>query len=159
MKCIRRGEDDDLIDAAHLDPELVRDRATQTEEEFEAEQAKLLRNSKIAKWLTCFLTAALLVLWPFPMFGSGYIFSKEFFTGWVVIGIIWVFVAFIIVGIYPVWEGRNDIGHNLKEIFLDITGKRRSRGMSIDGVNAGNGEPHTPKDMAIFTEGKDTVKC
>jgi membrane protein YdbS with pleckstrin-like domain len=95
MKCISKGNDHDLAEAAQIDPELIPGQATET---------KLLKTSKVAKWMTGILTAALLILWPFPMFGSGYIFSKEFFTGWVVIGVIWVFAVFICVGIYPVWR-------------------------------------------------------
>ena len=28
-----------------------------------------------------------------PMFGSAYVFSKPFFTGWVVVGILWIFFS------------------------------------------------------------------
>lgn len=61
------------------------------------------------------------------MFGSRYIFSEKFFTGWVVVGIIWIFNALACVGIFPVWEGRISIGHVIRAIFLDITGKKRPR--------------------------------
>ncbi|KAJ5220462.1 hypothetical protein N7468_009666 [Penicillium chermesinum] len=30
------------------------------------------------------------VIWPLPMYGSGYIFGKTFFVAWVVVGIIWL---------------------------------------------------------------------
>lgn len=158
MKSIRRGEDDDLIDAAHIDPELVPGHAAQIDSDYETEQAKLLKNSKIAKWMTGILAAALLILWPLPMFGSGYIFSQKFFTGWVVIGIIWIFAAFICVGIYPVWEGRDSIGSTLKAIFLDITGKRHPKTYHINGVHAQNLESHTPTKADMVTEGKADIK-
>ena len=107
----------------------------------EKEQAMLKRASLIAKSMTGFMTIALLVLWPMPMYGSGYgmclrsfflllgslleyqdrtperstretcllserllgngsaksesrtVFSKKFFTGWVVVGILWLFCS------------------------------------------------------------------
>lgn len=128
MKNIRRGRDDDLADATQVDLEVLSEGVNQTEAEFDAEQTKLLRASKIAKSLCLFLMLALLILWPFPMFGSRYIFSEKFFTGWVVVGIIWIFNALVAcVGIFPVWEGRISIGHVIRAIFLDITGKKRPR--------------------------------
>jgi hypothetical protein len=58
-----------------------------------AEARQLDRASSVAKFLASFLTIALLVLWPMPMYGTGYIFSLKFFSGWVVVGIIWIFVS------------------------------------------------------------------
>lgn len=58
------------------------------------------------------------------MYGSGYIFSKKFFTGWVVVGIIWIFCSLFGVGLFPIFEGRKTLVNTFKFIFLDITGKR-----------------------------------
>lgn len=127
MKDIRKGDDHDLADAAGVDLELVPGQTGQSQTDYEVEQAKLLRASKIAKYLCLFLTLALLVLWPFPMFGSRYIFSEKFFTGWVVVGIIWIFIALGCVGIYPLWEGRSGMAHIFKSMFLDITGQKHPR--------------------------------
>jgi hypothetical protein len=41
------------------------------------EQQMLAQAAKIARWLTLGVTLAFLVLWPKPMFGSAYIFSKK----------------------------------------------------------------------------------
>jgi hypothetical protein len=57
------------------------------------------------------------------MYGSGYIFSKPFFTGWVTVGIIWIFCSFIGVGLFPVFESRKTLARTVKCIYLDITGK------------------------------------
>lgn len=89
------------------------------------------------------MTVALLVLWPMPMFGTKYVFSKGFFTGecyipnmlirnrtndvtgWVVVGIVWIFFSMLCVGIFPVWQGRKTAAHTIKSMFLDLTGKKR----------------------------------
>lgn len=71
--------------------------------------AKLNRASRLAKWLTVFMAISFLVLWPMPMYGSSYVFSRRFFTGWVVVGIIWLFGSAIAVGLYPLWEGRRSM--------------------------------------------------
>jgi formate hydrogenlyase subunit 3/multisubunit Na+/H+ antiporter MnhD subunit len=158
MKVIRRGKDDDLIEAAHMDPELIPDHRFQNGADYELEQKKLMKNSKIAKWITGILTAALLILWPFPMFGSKYIFSKEFFTGWVVIGIIWVFAAFMCVGVYPLVEGRVSIGRTLKAMFWDISGKRKPRTGHINGIHVQSYDSDVPTKMGIETKAQNDVK-
>lgn len=81
MKQIRRGDDSDITGAADVDPELASGATSQTQEMEAAEQAKLKKAAIIARSLTVFMTLALLVIWPMPMYGSGYIFSKSFFTG------------------------------------------------------------------------------
>lgn len=57
-----------------------------------------------------------------PMYGSGYIFSKPFFTGWVTVGIIWIFGSFFGVGLFPIWEGRGTLARTFKFIMQDLTG-------------------------------------
>ncbi|GME83795.1 unnamed protein product [Ambrosiozyma monospora] len=58
-----------------------------------------------------------------PMYGSSYIFSKKFFTGWVVVGILWMFCTGFIVVIFPLFEGRVGIYTSLRGIFWDLTGQ------------------------------------
>ncbi|KAK4988517.1 urea active transporter [Elasticomyces elasticus] len=125
MQLIRRGDDSDLAAAAHVDLELVPGESRQSDHEQRAEQHQLKRASRIARSLTVVLTLALLILWPMPMYGSGYVFSKKFFTGWIAIGILWLFCSSICVGLYPLWEGRATSSRTMKAIFLDITGKRK----------------------------------
>ncbi|KAL6708904.1 hypothetical protein ACN47E_002311 [Coniothyrium glycines] len=55
------------------------------------------------------LTFILDFLLPMPMFFSGYIFSRGFFTGWVVVSFLWVFVSSAISCLLPVWETRGSL--------------------------------------------------
>jgi hypothetical protein len=57
------------------------------------------------------------------MYGTGYIFSKPFFTGWVTVGIIWIFCSFLGVGLFPIFESRKTLARTVMSIYLDITGK------------------------------------
>ncbi|RVD88375.1 uncharacterized protein DFL_002562 [Arthrobotrys flagrans] len=95
-------------------------------EEYEAQQKLLKRKSLIAKVVASSLTICLLLLWPIPMYGSRYVFSEKFFTGWVIVGIIWAFVALGITGIYPLWEGRESMARVGKGFIMTITGKSAS---------------------------------
>jgi len=123
MKLIRRGDDSDLALAAHIDLSLVPGESHDVVQE-EMEQRKLKHAAKIARSLTVFLTLALLILWPMPMYGSGYIFSKKFFTGWVSVGILWLFCSAFCVGVYPLYEGRHSMAATVKAIAMDLMGKK-----------------------------------
>ncbi|KAK6437048.1 urea active transporter [Oleoguttula sp. CCFEE 5521] len=125
MKAIRKGDDSDIAAGADVDLELVPGASAHSEEDDRIEQHKLQRAAKIARSLTIFLTLALLILWPMPMYGTAYVFSKKFFTGWVSVGILWLFCSSICVGLYPLWEGRKTSTRTIKAIFLDVTGKRK----------------------------------
>lgn len=95
MRQIRRGDDHDIAAEAQIDLELVpgaHDSSENSANE-EAEQKNLEKSAKIARIITVTMTLILLILWPFPLYGSGYIFSKPFFTGWVSVGIIWLFFS------------------------------------------------------------------
>lgn len=141
MSMIRKGDDHDLADSAGVDLELVPGMSNQDEAEAAEEQHRLLRASKIAKTTTVVLTLSLLILWPMPMYGTGYIFSKKFFTGWVVVGILWLFGSLFCVGLFPLWEGRKSMAHTFKAMFLDLTGKQHPAKF------------HGP--AATFSEGKE----
>jgi urea-proton symporter len=77
------------------------------------------------------------------MYGSGYVFSKSFFTGWVVVGIMWLFFSSFCVGLFPLWQGRKTAVHTVKSMFLDATGKRpRTTSTPTDGV-VGDADSHS----------------
>lgn len=91
----------------------------------EQDMVKLNKASRLAKWLTVIMAVSFLVLWPMPMYGSGYIFSKPFFTGWVTVGIIWIFGSSGAVGLFPLWEGR----HSIVRVTRGMLGLKKSHDM------------------------------
>ncbi|CCK69656.1 Dur3p KNAG_0C05580 [Huiozyma naganishii CBS 8797] len=92
-------------------------------EELDAEKKQLSRGLKIAYALCIFFAFAFLVVWPLPMYGTHYIFSKRFFTGWVVVLIIWIFISSFCVIIYPLYEGRHGLYTTFRGIYWDLTGQ------------------------------------
>lgn len=80
-----------------------------------------------------------------PLYGSGYIFSKQFFTGWVTVGILWIFCSFGAVGLFPVYEGRKTLMRTFKFIYLDVTGKWHPP--TIHAQEVGRSEKDTPGDV------------
>ncbi|MCJ1412970.1 hypothetical protein MMC19_007071 [Ptychographa xylographoides] len=149
MSLIRLSDDSDIAHGAATDHDPESSPATDsailglTPDEAAKETAALTRASVIAKSLTVFMTFALLILWPMPMYGSGYVFSKPFFTGWVVVGILWLFFSAGCVGIYPLWEGRASMAHTFKGIWRDLAGRGGALGKGntrvVEGVNEGSG--------------------
>lgn len=85
------------------------------------ESTKLRKASKVAKISTTIATLVFLILWPMPLFGSAYVFSKPFFTGWVSIGIAWLFGSCICVGLFPLWQGREGIYRVFKGLAKYLT--------------------------------------
>ncbi|KAI0111026.1 Na+/solute symporter [Hypoxylon sp. NC0597] len=164
MMAIRRGDDHDLAATAGIDLEQTVGGHEETANELVEEQSKLMRASKISKWTTVGLTLAFLVLWPFPMYGSNYVFSKPFFTGWVTVGIIWIFCSLGAVGLFPVFEGRVTLVRTFKAIALDLSGKRHvkairadNEAVAIDGKTGSGAEtPRTVKDPVKTETGEKT---
>lgn len=69
-------------------------------EPMDADLAKKSERLAMVANAVFFFIAVILV--PFTLFGTKYIFSKPFFTGWVVVSFIWVWVSMIICVVYPV---------------------------------------------------------
>ncbi len=156
MMQIRRADDHDIVEAS-VDVEQITSRRPETNDEFEVEQTKLLRASRISRWTTAGMTVAFLILWPFPMYGSSYVFSKPFFTGWVTVGIIWIFLSLGAVGLFPVFEGRHTLKYTVKSIFLDLSGRKHPKTIHAERLVPDDKRPpslDTPKkeDSAAIDE-------
>ncbi|KAF9136767.1 hypothetical protein BGX30_010872 [Mortierella sp. GBA39] len=87
------------------------------------EDAKLAKASRFARWSSGVLTVVLILLWPLPMFFSNYVFTKGFYTGWVVLSIVWAICSTIAVTIYPIWESRGAIAEVGRGIWGMVTRK------------------------------------
>ena len=62
----------------------------------------------------------MIILIPLPLFFASTIYGVGGFTAWVVIAIIWAFVASFIVVLYPLWESRVALASVFKGIVKDI---------------------------------------
>lgn len=85
----------------------------------------LRRAFKLACISAFVLTFIMDFLLPMPMFFSEYIFSKGFFTGWVVVSFIWVFASSAISCLLPIWETRRSFGVLIRKIMAGgVAGKK-----------------------------------
>lgn len=121
-----------------------------TLEETERGISLLKRNSKFARITALILTLCLTVIWPWPLYGSSYVFSKQFFTGWVILGMVWMFFSFCIVGLYPIIENRETIKSVFKLMYTDLMKRRRG--------TVGNNEGYTNDDVQMNNVATNNIK-
>ncbi|QKX53391.1 uncharacterized protein TRUGW13939_00470 [Talaromyces rugulosus] len=127
MRNIRKVDDSDVAAAAHVDLEMIPGETSHPEDMTATEKQKLDKAAFWARTLTVIMTLCLLILWPMPMYGSGYVFSKKFFTGWVVVGILWLFCTAFGVVLFPLYEGRASIVRVVRMMALDAMVKGRKK--------------------------------
>ncbi|EFQ32905.1 sodium symporter family protein [Colletotrichum graminicola] len=150
MLNIRQSDDRDFADGASMDIE------TAPTVQIQAlggpdEKAKLDKAAKTARWLTVGVTLVLLILWPMPLYGSGYVFGKSFFTGWVVVGITWLFASMIMVVFLPIFESRSTIVRTSQMMLKDLFGIKGRKKPAIDGQSP---NLRTPPEVAEKVEPK-----
>ncbi|PYH44826.1 sodium:solute symporter family protein [Aspergillus saccharolyticus JOP 1030-1] len=140
MRAIRKVDDTDVAAAAHVDPEQIPGEVvSRTAAQEEEETRKLNRAAFYSRTLTVVMVFCFLILWPVPMYGSAYVFSKKFFTGWIVVGLLWLFCTTFGVVVFPLYEGRKSMVRTVRSMALDVMGKGGRRGRPIDGEVVGGG--------------------
>ncbi|KAH7910248.1 Na+/solute symporter [Hygrophoropsis aurantiaca] len=68
---------------------------------------------KRAAWYSSVMSAIVIIIVPFPMFFSHYVFSEGFYTFWIACSIIWVLLSGTFSVILPVWESRREMAQML----------------------------------------------
>ncbi|KAF8846221.1 Na+/solute symporter [Paxillus ammoniavirescens] len=97
-----------------------------------AEYGESLRQSlKVAIWASSIMTFIVVFLIPIPMFLSHYIFSLAFFKGWIIMCVLWLFVAACITSVLPLWESRVAIANILKGLARDTVGRMGNERSSV----------------------------
>lgn len=128
---IRLIQDDSSINSSQTSIPQEKEIATPTHSDSgaftDAERRYMQRQSKIAAWTALGLFVGVWLLWPFIMYAAKYEFSQEFFTGWVVVAIIWAFAALLIFTFLPLWEGRTLIARIVKGVLTQQKGAENKR--------------------------------
>lgn len=155
---IRKVDDSSIVRRSSVDPERRKSsvaiqhrlaiKAAAADAESDAEQAKLKKSAVIARSITVFMALALIILWPLPMYGTAYIFSEKFFTGWVVVGILWLFCSTAAVGIFPLVQGRKTFARTVKSMVLDAFGKWKPP--VLEGDNDDSDEASVEGNKVMF---------
>ncbi|PCH42903.1 Na+/solute symporter [Wolfiporia cocos MD-104 SS10] len=92
--------------------------------EVEVEDYETLRKSmEAASWSSSIMSFIVIFLIPIPLLLSHYVFSLNFFKAWVIITIVWLFVAASITSILPIWESRVAMIEIGKGLIADLCGR------------------------------------
>ncbi|PLB45007.1 Na+/solute symporter [Aspergillus steynii IBT 23096] len=91
----------------------------------------LVRKAEKIAWTASagFILIAVILV-PFTLFGTRYVYNREFFTGWVVVSFIWIWVSVIICVVYPVVESAGALREISRGLWMDIcslVGIKKSR--------------------------------
>lgn len=70
-----------------------------------------------------FFTLVLVVIWPLPLFFSGYIFSYDFFLFWILLSIVWTISAACLLIVKPIIESKREISIVLSNLLFIIRSK------------------------------------
>ena len=95
------------------------------------ENDERFKDKYLKKWLliagvsTVIIFVVFMLIWPLSLYRD-YVFTKSFFTGWVVVSGIWSILAFLAVGIYPLIEGYPAIRLVTSGLIAWLGGKRQA---------------------------------
>ncbi|GBE80408.1 Sodium:solute symporter family-domain-containing protein [Sparassis latifolia] len=110
----KKSEVNTHVSSANDEAEL--DRNDDTPEDME-----MLKKSLVtATWSSLTLTFITIFLIPIPLFLSHYVFSLRFFKAWIIICVLWLFVAAFITSILPVWESRRAMIEIVRGVVRDV---------------------------------------
>ncbi|KAF2171842.1 hypothetical protein M409DRAFT_63399 [Zasmidium cellare ATCC 36951] len=86
--------------------------------------------------VTFILVAIILV--PFTLFGTSYVYNRAFFEGWVVVSFIWVWCSMVICVVYPVVESTGALKTIAKGSWRDVRGLFGGKGEKGRGGGGGD---------------------
>lgn len=175
MQSIRQVDNDTTLSSTHPDPDpeltIIPDQPEKTsatltthqnqhqpqpdrksDQEREEEERKLNRAALYSRTLTVAMVLCFLILWPIPMYASSYVFSRQFFTGWVVVGILWLFVTTFGVVVFPLVEGRESIIRVVRMMGADLMGLRGRQRKLAPLVVGGKSTMSADADVVISRE-------
>ena len=75
------------------------------EEQDPKEKAELDRALKVGAIFSGTIFLVIFIIWPYTLYGTYYVFSKPFWSGWTIVAFIWAVIAFFNVGVLPLIEG------------------------------------------------------
>ncbi|OAP56027.1 solute symporter family transporter [Fonsecaea erecta] len=92
------------------------------------------RARRLAFWGCGVFVVVAIVLFPFTFYGTGYIFTKAAFTGWVVVSFVWVFFSALTCIIWPVLESYPTLRDMTKMLLNDtFRAKKNKDGQEEEG--------------------------
>ena len=73
---------------------------------------------KISTGAAIFVLLIMWVLWPLPLYRN-WIFTREYFKGYVTVGLMWLYATLLVIGIGPLVAGRHTIAFIVRSLYRD----------------------------------------
>ncbi|KAJ9483191.1 hypothetical protein VN97_g10224 [Penicillium thymicola] len=107
------------------------------------DQKELKRWGRIAAFWAVATFLGHWVIWPLPMYGSGYVFGKKFYIAWVVVAIIWLWLSMLVAIFYPIFDGGIQ---QIRDVYRELRGQN-----AVEGARSkdGKGESSSPSVGSI----------
>lgn len=163
---------DSNLTTAHHDQRLVQNQLNVLEDgavrSSTSDAQELKRWGRIAAFWSIATFLGHWVIWPLPMYGSGYIFEKkvsfiimspflkkklmlgQFFIAWVVVAIIWLWGTMLIAIVYPLVDGGIQ---QMLQIYRGLTGHNNDQNNDTHIKDMGaNGSPSSPSAASVSDE-------
>ncbi|OQD82412.1 hypothetical protein PENANT_c021G10370 [Penicillium antarcticum] len=93
------------------------------------------------------------VIWPLPMYGSGYVFNKKFYTAWVVVGIIWLWLSMLVAMFYPIFDGGVQ---QIRDVYRGLKGRDNIAGTVLSHEKDGTSASPSAGSISDATRTGDT---
>lgn len=84
------------------------------------EQKKRLLTAYLKLGYAAFISVLLItwVLWPLPLYRD-WIWSRAYFKGYITVSLIWVYGALLVIGVYPLIDGRHSAAKIIRGVYND----------------------------------------
>lgn len=117
------------------------------------------RAKKIMMWVGWGLSVTLVVVWPLLALPAG-VFSKSYFTFWVILSITWGLLATIVSTLLPLWEARASLATVISNLFSCRTPTREedATGVAVTG-DFGKQVFPAPSFANLAEEDKEVAKA
>jgi hypothetical protein len=84
--------------------------------------------TRLVVWFDGTYTLIAVLLVPFALYGSSWIFTRAGFKAWCVVSFIWIWVGMFICVVWPLVESRETMSRICKGIIRDVTGGKSRPG-------------------------------
>lgn len=97
------------------------------EEAQNPDSKKLLDKYSLAATISFFAFLLITwVLWPLPLYRN-WIWSKTYFKGYITVSFIWLYGALLVIGVYPLVDGRHTIAKIFRGIKRDFLSNKKNQ--------------------------------
>ncbi len=128
-------------------------------QELDSDEKILSRAARFSRRYLVLLVLVLVVIWPIPLYLSGYIFSLAIYYVWIGIAIVWAAAAACTVIILPIVEAKNAIMKIFRVIFgnfLNVDSPMISDGLyQNELINNSHGKEENLRRILVAMDGSE----